>query len=630
MKLNCVVLKSFKRTKKPTRAQLQAEVDRLKQQLVTSDDFEPNCAASDPVILPVSTATGNDDVQEDSLINSQPEGPPFDGSIACAPTNDPVSFPPNPFTPDTHCQSTASGLSMTSCQALDDFELGGTQIADCFSLFSSHYLPKLYIFDSSTDPNSCYTQSPLLFWTIVAIGARKYSKDPTILTLLAPKVIELAARSMFSQTERLPTIQAYLLLCIWPMPVDSLHKDISTVLSGAMLSLAISNGLHVQGIGQDFSRTTLEHNENECIYRAKLWVACTVASQWYVAVSPIEVMLTDGSTAISNGLPPPIVFDTFDLNLSQEERLAIVPFKVRFRKKMSQTLASCILELGRCVQLIGEPGGASSVKSMIEIFTWQFMQMDSECPDQFSRLHLLCGRLQSQSFHFFVPPPERDDNGLAKLYLLACSVIETAVGLDETENFSSSATAYTQKMLVLASFAVLRIAKSHLSPMLDVERGRKAYFDNILLFRKISIQDSDLASRTTVILTQLWTSRNAFKKSDGTTDSLLLLCRSRLSMSVVFDCFWRWRREFAGQRTPYKDGQDEIGVESTMLAPSLGHLDGGTESSKYLLSSWSPHGTFPDYDWLATFDVPLDFDGIFPPDGQRLGPETVSYEILTS
>lgn len=235
------------------------------------------------------------------------------------------------------------------------------------------------------DPNACYAQCPLLFWTIVVTGARKYSKDPTILTLLGPKVIELAARSMFSHTERLPTIQAYLLLCIWPMPVDTMHKDISPVLSGAMLSLAISNGLHVQGMGQDFSRTTLEHNENECIYRANLWVACTISSQWYVCVLPVEVMLTGGSTAISNGLPPPIIFDTFDLKLSQEQQLAIVPFKVRFRKKMSQTLASCVLELGRCVQLIDESGGASSVKSMIEISTWQFTQMESECPDQFSK-----------------------------------------------------------------------------------------------------------------------------------------------------------------------------------------------------------------------------------------------------
>jgi len=204
-----------------------------------------------------------------------------------------------------------------------------------------------------------------------------------------------------------------------------------------------------------------------------------------------------------------------------------------------------------------------------------------------------------------------------------------AVGLDETENFSSSATAHSQKMLVLASCTVLRIAKSNLAPVLDIERGRRAYFDNILLFRKISIQDSDLASRTTVILTQLWTSRNAFKNSDGTTDSLLLHCRSRLSMSVVFDCFWRWRREFAGQQTPYKDTQNETRAAPNQLVPSLGHPNGGTESSNHLLSSLSPNGSFPDYDWLATLDVPLDFDGCFQPEGQIPVLDTVSYEVLT-
>lgn len=141
MRLDCVVMKSFKRTKKATRAQLQAEVDRLKQQLATSDDFEPNSAAPVPVTLPLSTATGNDNVQGDRLVDPQPEGLPLEDSIARAPTNNPVSFPPNPFTPDTHCQSTASGLSMTSCRALDDFELGSNQIDHCFSLSVSSLMP---------------------------------------------------------------------------------------------------------------------------------------------------------------------------------------------------------------------------------------------------------------------------------------------------------------------------------------------------------------------------------------------------------------------------------------------------------------------------------------------------------
>lgn len=131
-------------------------------------------------------------------------------------------------------------------------------------------------------------------------------------------------------------------------------------------------------------------------------------------------------------------------------------------------------------------------------------------------------------------------------------MIELAVTLDDTEQFTDSATYYIQKMLTMAALTILRIVRSQLRQAVDEERGRRAYFNCIRLERKISIQDSDLASRTTVILTQLWTSKNCFRQPDGSIDSLTLLCRSRLGMSLVFDCFWRWRREFAGQTTPYE------------------------------------------------------------------------------
>ncbi len=114
-------------------------------------------------------------------------------------------------------------------------------------------------------------------------------------------------------------------------------------------------------------------------------------------------------------------------------------------------------------------------------------------------------------------------------------------------------TAYAQKMLVLAACVILRISNSHLRPFVDLDRGKEAYFTTVQLHRKMSVQDGDLASRTTVILTELWSSRRAFRTRDGNNDSLVLSCRSRLSMSVVFDSFWRWRREFAGQATPYEE-----------------------------------------------------------------------------
>ena len=132
-------------------------------------------------------------------------------------------------------------------------------------------------------------------------------------------------------------------------------------------------------------------------------------------------------------------------------------------------------------------------------------------------------------------------------------MIECAMGLDRTQDFSGSATIFVSKLLHLAACTVLRLSRSHLSQNLDLTRGRTLYFFVILFHRRLSLQNNDTASRSTVILTQCWTSPNMFKQCDGSIDSLTLRCRSRLSMSVVFDCYWWWRQEFAGQSDPYPE-----------------------------------------------------------------------------
>ncbi|KIX10087.1 uncharacterized protein Z518_01168 [Rhinocladiella mackenziei CBS 650.93] len=596
MKLNCVVLQSFKRVKKRTKADLQAELDRLSRQLDTATAVDLDSAPSSSLI-PLSPDTNvSSRVHQVSLSNAGPEQTPSQ-----SPSNPMTNMHGRPLAPATTSPTishtgVASALTPTSSQTLEDLEFCGAQIDDCFSLFLTHYAPKVHVFDTVLDPNACHPQSPLLFWTIVTIGARKYSQDPTILMLLAPKVIELAQRSIFHRENPLSTLQAFLLLTIWPMPVDTMHKDISPVLAGAMLNLAVAIGLHVHGVGQDFSRTTLRHEENERIFRAKLWLSCLIASQ---------------SCTISNGLPPPIVLDTYDYVSKGRDALSGVPIELRFRRKLSQTVSIAILELGRAVLSVDEPGGASSLKSIIGVFMWQLSQLDSECSDQPNHFFLSCARLQIQSFHFFIRSPEIDSTSLVQLYIVACTVIEAIVKMDGTEDVAGSSTAYIQKMLLLAAFVILRITRSHLAPTLDLERGRKAYFALIFYCRRVSLQDSDLSSRAGVILTQLWTSKNAFENSDGTVDCLTLRCRSRLSMSVVFDCFWRWRREFAGQATPYEEPRNDKGA-TVADAPANNQISPAAfpaadlEYSQYMLSSWSPQGTFPDYGWAATLDLPIE------------------------
>lgn len=122
-------------------------------------------------------------------------------------------------------------------------------------------------------------QSEFLFWTIVAVGARKYEDDPTLLTLLQPQVVDLASRAILSRENPVPTIKALIVLCAWPPPHDSLEKDISPILAGALLQHALNIGLHIYGVGQDFTRKRIPVDRAQILYRRRLWLICITVCQ---------------------------------------------------------------------------------------------------------------------------------------------------------------------------------------------------------------------------------------------------------------------------------------------------------------------------------------------------------------
>lgn len=135
---------------------------------------------------------------------------------------------------------------------------------------------------SDLEPRECYSKSVLLFWTVVAIGSRRYAKDPTLVIALAPRMTELVEKNILATENVLSTIQALLLLCAWPIPFDSLSHDCSSTIAGAVLGLAMSVGLHVLGVGQDFARKKLIDDPESKQLRAKLWSICIATCQRWV------------------------------------------------------------------------------------------------------------------------------------------------------------------------------------------------------------------------------------------------------------------------------------------------------------------------------------------------------------
>ena len=146
--------------------------------------------------------------------------------------------------------------------------------------FFENYASFLPVLDSTTSPNSYYSESPFLFWTILVTGCRRYSEDPTMLGRIGPTITNMALLSLSSRPAKpIPVIQGLLLLCTWPVPVNTMNKDITYVLAGAAMHLAMQVGFHVFGIGQEFVRTTFRPGESEENSRARLWLHCLIVCQ---------------------------------------------------------------------------------------------------------------------------------------------------------------------------------------------------------------------------------------------------------------------------------------------------------------------------------------------------------------
>jgi transcriptional regulatory protein LEU3 len=172
-------------------------------------------------------------------------------------------------------------------------------------------------------------------------------------------------------------------------------------------------------------------------------------------------------------------------------------------------------------------------------------------------LYIYCARLHIQSFHFFEPPGRLKVENLIELYSIARTVIDTVAAMDQYKPGTiSSCTAYIHRAVILAALSILKLSRGFAAPYFDLNGGEKSYFSAIVILRSMSLNYDDLGARSAIILQNLWDSGNVFRRADGTVDSMALRLRNRLSMSIVFDAFWYWRKEFGGQPSPFKNDEE--------------------------------------------------------------------------
>ncbi|KAF7190402.1 Regulatory protein LEU3 [Pseudocercospora fuligena] len=399
-------------------------------------------------------------------------------------------------------------------------------------------------------PNDCYARSPLLFWTIVAIGARKYLNNPTVIVQLGPRVSNLNKAVIARLEPVLLTVQALVLQCAWPMPFRTLCNDVTPVVAGLVLQLATTVGLHVQGSGQEFVRSKLSTDRDRILERGRLWACCSLVCQRVIT---------------TNGTPPLLVVDDYDHNSID----CFIPPSLLHQKLIGDTLTEAIVDLMRN-RILTAPQSRlpSSLDVTLAKAVERLQQLNCDAVEtigtflsclrtpllsdiildvfyaQAAELHLL-------SFHLFKYRSAIPDDLLKRMYDLAVDLIELAMELDKSANIADFGPVFFARLLDSAAIAILRLCRSDISDQLDLDRGRKAYFALIVFHRKHSVRQDDAFARFSIILTNLWTSTRIFKSENGSTDSLHVRSRARLGMSMVYDCFWWWRQEYGRQKCIY-------------------------------------------------------------------------------
>ena len=164
-------------------------------------------------------------------------------------------------------------------KTLGSIVLDSSAIYTLFEQFLHSYHPWLPILDPDKPPEHFYELSPLLFWTVIAVAARRYDADSTLLTGLNVPFCELVWSTISQVPQNYHVVKSLAILCMWPLPTKSTSTDQTFMLAGLMMQIALQTGLHRPAFAQDFSRGRLELQDEDIGDRLRTWAVCNIVAQ---------------------------------------------------------------------------------------------------------------------------------------------------------------------------------------------------------------------------------------------------------------------------------------------------------------------------------------------------------------
>ncbi|KAJ9190804.1 transcriptional regulator family: Fungal Specific TF [Paecilomyces variotii] len=587
VKARCIISDPFKREHKRKRlSELEQETDELRRKLRTS---EARSSISSPIAMLTAAAQMENVIGSGENQSALPSSQDSLGYSQPAITQ-PALFPPSmPLSVDS--VSGSRGSDRTLPRTINGIKLTSDEIDDIFQLFFQDYAQWLPILDPKTSPNTYYSKSPFLFWSIIRAASRSYSKNPTLLNALSRSIMEMGFLSLISTSSAMYTIKGLLILLYWPFPRENDAIDPAFPLSGMLLHLAMQNGLHIPMSSHEFSRVRIAApSEADLTKRSELWAQCVIVYQ---------------RTCLSKGQSPRSLSDLTPEPIQSHVLFQRISPSLALELRCQETIVRCcnaVLENG--VRALS-PDQERALDIILRMFDTQVKELELQSSSDTDRFHILICRLHIQSFHLF--KTNLSDDFIARLVAISCTVLEKIGDIGNKPGLLAASPLHIVSAAGIAACLLLRILKTSVSGNMDIERAKSAIFLGINIMKQISAGGNETAGKFVLILNQLWNSSKAFRKSEGSEYSGLRI-RSRLSMSVTIDAFWRWRDEFDTQHRTLLLSQ-----ESTEGQHNTHENSGATSHDNPAIPSESQEAFFLDDQFLSDFEWALGDNRLFPP-----------------
>ncbi|KAH3904297.1 hypothetical protein HBI56_008840 [Parastagonospora nodorum] len=444
--------------------------------------------------------------------------------------------------------------------------LSHSEVNELFTEYFQLYHPFLPFLDQVRSPDEYHSQDhKLLFWAIISVAARRYGGRPGLLKDLAKPLTDLIWDSIRNQPNH-HVVKALCLLCTWPIPAERTVTDPTFILCGAMMQVAMQIGLHQPTHAQDFARTKVRLRQEDINDRLRTWAVCNTVAQ---------------TVSTGNGQPSITLYNsTLEFKTEDENDMLILPPTLFVRLRQERAADRIGRHLFSTHKNWTEDAAIIYLNMEAERLKAERIAVDGVDID-LEELYHCAVALHMHLYSFFIKDlrlERRED--LVALYFAATGFLDRVFKLNR-DNKLLFVPYYIMQMSLAGGFALLKILNSDFASRLPPDKGRKYVLQTVEVLRKAKVWPNDLLDRFAEVLAQLWKessrgrslhsmsqspsvsnagmtlnyqmqqaqqspvqqhSQHQRRSSAGLADDPLgLIVRSRKSMSVVFDCVWRWR-----------------------------------------------------------------------------------------